>query len=1792
MFKTFSESMRKRELEQEVAGLDDKNDIILDARTLEGFERKYIEGAKSIRDLKDVEAFMTFYKEFNKDEDSNELGYIRPNKRSFLDDIKDAKLNKYGEQFFLSPFDLAFNLELNSQPSEANRSRLIPPKDPMQEPPKLATKYLNNTFDQEIKVMTNVCRFLAMEMYAHPMVKTVARTFLRSTCIISTEPTEEGKKEIDVFHPSFRVKRIKAKPADQFTNDVFLDIIENERKGYIKLTIDCNEELTEISNKIGSALIINQPTDKNTPAMKWKIMREEAVRILTVDYILPEFKKEIKAELIEKAEKYVIAESSRNFYELLMTGPYKKHKNYDDNLFEDDYPTVMSMVYDSEKSEIHCVVVDTNGEVAESTVFTQMCQKLSRITKLEDKKNYEQDFDNCKAMLKKYNVDVIVVGTGDLKCKFLREQMKNIDLVESTFDNRRNSSINNDGIWVTYGDITIPRIYANSPLADKELPDYDNVHLRTAISLARFKQNPISEMLALWHEEIHRNYCLSIPLHSMMRIVNQNKLAESLEYEAIRAVNSIGIDINKALEYKHHQALLQFISGLGPRKANSLMDHIRSYNGLLMRAQMYANNMMGKKVFSNCSGFIKVKVNTDGDKKNLLDMTRIHPDVYPYANKVALRAVEDDLHKGDDPIELILKNPIKLKELDLKDYIRKTEEKVSNAQVTAAIIEFIEKEFTHPFLDPRPEHKDLEGNKLFDLLLCDPSFGQGHIVLAQVIGYDRDKHVKCRLQNGLEATLWIKDVFEDLDSIDNEAKYKEMQEKYKENYWFEARVKSIDYGKFKVDLITKPSELASHKNYYMVNKLDKFFLIEDEDLINRNYQPEVKTEHRKYIPRSINHPQFRNVTFQLAIEHLRNREIGSFIFRPSSQGINNITLTWKFCNHVYSHIDILEEDKIPGSSIGSKLRIGNETYSSLQEIAERYVKPCERLIKDAMNNRKFFTCESVEDFEKKLKEDKTRDPNLTHYSYTILREFPQFIVMGYANKMNQVTKEFIKVKPAGLFFHDEYFPSIDELSVWFKKNYSTDKYRDYTKKIKPPTIEDRRRETNIEFQDYKMDIDDNKSINSSSYKTSNFKKDKSCHNCKELGHFANECPSKKDFVGNKRRRSPDAERAGYDNNRKPQGSWGGKSNFSDKQDSGWGSTEIRNDNTSYMNKNSSLGNNDRQGGSANKNEGSSGWGNSSSTNNVNAFSSGNSGWGTSSTNNAEPASTSWGNTNTGKTDTVNAWGSSNKVDLFANKPVDNNSSWGTSDKPVENTTSSGWGGSANQTTSNQPQAETSSGWGNTGGSSSNTGGWGSSNNISDNKPSSNSWGNSNSESKGESSGWGGSSSNNNTNWVGNANTDNNSNSWGGSSNSNTRGGGNDFGNSSMDRGRRPREEGSWGGERKPRDNSSRPKGCFNCGEEGHMSNACPNPKKERSGPRACFNCGEEGHMSNACPNPKKERSGPKACFNCGEEGHMSNSCPNPKKERKFDGPKKCFNCNEEGHMSNACPNPKKERSDSSKPRACFNCGEEGHMSNSCPNPKKERKFDGPKKCFNCNEEGHMSNACPNPRQPRRDGGGGRGGRGGRDGNRGDRSSDGFRSPSNYNNEGGWSSSNNNNSGGNAGWSSSTTEGNTGGGWGNSGSDNNTGSSGGWGSSGTNNINTTTTTTTSGGWGSSTTTAGNDNTTSGWGSSSAGANNNISSGGGWGNNASSNSSGNNNSSGGWGSGGGGTNTTTTSTTTDNSAGGWGSSNTTATTTTNNTGGWGTSTANNNTANTDTTQGKGTSNNTSGWGSSNNTGGGWN
>jgi len=63
------------------------------------------------------------------------------------------------------------------------------------------------------------------------------------------------------------------------------------------------------------------------------------------------------------------------------------------------------------------------------------------------------------------------------------------------------------------------------------------------------------------------NQSLHLNLHPLQKHINQARLIDILEEINIQTVNLIGIDINLLCVHEHWHNQLQFLSGLGPRKA-------------------------------------------------------------------------------------------------------------------------------------------------------------------------------------------------------------------------------------------------------------------------------------------------------------------------------------------------------------------------------------------------------------------------------------------------------------------------------------------------------------------------------------------------------------------------------------------------------------------------------------------------------------------------------------------------------------------------------------------------------------------------------------------------------------------------------------------------------------------------------------------------------------------------------------------------------------------------------------------------------------------------------------------------------------------------------------------------------------------------------------------------------------------------------------------------------------------------------------------------------------------------
>ena len=56
--------------------------------------------------------------------------------------------------------------------------------------------------------MKEMCSFTAIELSSQPRIRKGLKDHIFEYGFIVTKPTEKGQKELDIFHPSYRVKNL------------------------------------------------------------------------------------------------------------------------------------------------------------------------------------------------------------------------------------------------------------------------------------------------------------------------------------------------------------------------------------------------------------------------------------------------------------------------------------------------------------------------------------------------------------------------------------------------------------------------------------------------------------------------------------------------------------------------------------------------------------------------------------------------------------------------------------------------------------------------------------------------------------------------------------------------------------------------------------------------------------------------------------------------------------------------------------------------------------------------------------------------------------------------------------------------------------------------------------------------------------------------------------------------------------------------------------------------------------------------------------------------------------------------------------------------------------------------------------------------------------------------------------------------------------------------------------------------------------------------------------------------
>lgn len=473
-----------------------------------------------------------------------------------------------------------------------------------------ASKYINpekevNSVEDAIKGANDIIAEIVSD---DAKIRKYIRELALREGVIVTKNSNEEKSVYDMYYDySESVKTIAPHRV--------LAINRGEKEDFLKVKVEINNE------KVINYIINEYVNDKN---LKNKEVIVSAIEDSYKRLIFPSIEREIRNTLTENAQERAISVFGKNVKSLLLQAPVKDK---------------VVMGFDPAfRTGCKIAVVDKNGKLLDTTT----------VYPTEPQNKVEESKKELKALIEKYNIDIIAIGNGTASReseKFVSDMIKEIDReVQYIIVSEAGASV-----------------YSVSELANEEHPDI-NVSLRGAISIARRLQDPLAELVKIDPK--------SIGVGQYQHDLNQKKLEGVLDGVVEDSVNSVGVDLNTA-----SYSLLEHIAGISKTIAKNIVAYREENGDFTSRAQIKKVKRLGPQAFTQCAGFMRIE-----GAKNPLDNTGVHPESYDICKNMldmlgySLSDVENkNISDIDSKVEAIgikeLSDKLQVGEVTLKDII-------------------------------------------------------------------------------------------------------------------------------------------------------------------------------------------------------------------------------------------------------------------------------------------------------------------------------------------------------------------------------------------------------------------------------------------------------------------------------------------------------------------------------------------------------------------------------------------------------------------------------------------------------------------------------------------------------------------------------------------------------------------------------------------------------------------------------------------------------------------------------------------------------------------------------------------------------------------------------------------------------------------------------------------------------------------------------------------------------------------------------------------------------------------
>lgn len=391
--------------------------------------------------------------------------------------------------------------------------------------------------------------------------RSVLKGYINKNALIKSVSAKEEDSVYSLYYDY-------AEPVFKIPSHRILAINRGEKEEFLKVTLEVDEEV--LIKSLCDMFIKGESIGKE--AMK------EAIEDSFKRLIFPSLEREIRTNLTEMAGEQAIKIFGLNLKQLLLQPPVKGK--------------VTLGLDPAYRTGCKIAVVDATGKVLDTTV----------IYPTPPQNKTEEAKEILKALIEKHKVDAISIGNGTASKEseiFVADLIKELDQKVSYM------VVNEAGASV----------YSASKLGAAEFPQFD-VSLRSAVSIARRMQDPLSELVKIDPK--------SVGVGQYQHDVSPKRLDETLGGVVEDCVNQVGVDLNTA-----SASLLSHISGLSDTVAKNIVAFREENGEFLERGGLKKVPKLGPKAYEQCAGFLRIP-----GGKNVLDNTSVHPESYGAAKKL------------------------------------------------------------------------------------------------------------------------------------------------------------------------------------------------------------------------------------------------------------------------------------------------------------------------------------------------------------------------------------------------------------------------------------------------------------------------------------------------------------------------------------------------------------------------------------------------------------------------------------------------------------------------------------------------------------------------------------------------------------------------------------------------------------------------------------------------------------------------------------------------------------------------------------------------------------------------------------------------------------------------------------------------------------------------------------------------------------------------------------------------------------------------------------------------------